>query len=80
MVGAVNEGSERLFNFPAAKTTGADADAPGRSIDHGADTLKVGIERAFGLVVGVTDVVPGLMLFRTDITYECHGLTPYWEV
>jgi hypothetical protein len=34
----------------------------------------------FGLVVGVTDVMPGLMLFRTDITYECHGLTPYWEM
>jgi hypothetical protein len=63
MVGAVRaRRSDRLRNLPATEATGADSDASGRSIDHRADTLKVGIERALGLVVGVTDVVARLML------------------
>jgi hypothetical protein len=62
MVGAVRRRSDGFRHLPAAEATSADSDASGRSIDHCADTLKVGIERALGLVVGVTDVVPGLML------------------
>ena len=54
---------EGLFDFPAAEATGANPDALCRSVDHGADTLQVGVERPFRLIIGVTDVVPRLMLF-----------------
>ena len=64
MVGAL----EGLLDFPATEATRADADAFGRTADHCADTLQVGVERPFGLIVGMTDVMAGLMLFCTDIT------------
>jgi hypothetical protein len=54
---------EGLFDLPAAEATGADADTPGRTVNHGADTLEVGVERPFGFIVGVTDVMARLMLF-----------------
>ena len=59
---------EGLLDFPAAKATGADADTPGGPINHGADTLKVGVEGPLSLIIGVTDVMAGLMLLRTNIT------------
>ena len=58
MVSAVTE--ERLDGLPdlaAAEATCTDADTPGRSINHRADTLKIGIEGALRLIVGVTDVM-----------------------
>ena len=58
MVGAVGE--RRLDGLPdlaAPQATGADPNAPGRSVDHRAHTLEIGIERALRLVVGVTDVM-----------------------
>ena len=64
MVGAL----EGLLDLPAAEATSADADTLGRTVNHGANALKIGVERPFGLIVGVTDVVAGLMLFRTDVT------------
>lgn len=75
MVGAL----ERLLDFPATEATRADSDAFGRTSDHCADTLQVGVERPFGLIVGVTDVMARLVFFRTDITYECHGNAPSLE-
>ena len=54
---------EGLFDLPAAKATGADADTLGRTVNHGADALEVGVERPFGFIVGVTDVMARLMLF-----------------
>jgi len=53
MVGAL----EGLLDFPATEATRADSDAFGRTSDHCADTLQVGVERPFGLIVGVTDVM-----------------------
>jgi hypothetical protein len=77
MVGAVRETrSKRFSDLAAPQAAGADPDAPGRTIDHRADTLKVGIEGSLRLVVGVTDVMTGLMPFGADLTYECHGGTP----
>ena len=64
MVGAL----EGLLDLPAAEATGADADTPCRTINHGADALKIGVERPFSLIVGVTIVMTVLMLFRTDVT------------
>jgi len=65
MVGAVKGEmrSDCLLDLAAAEATGADADASGRPIDYCADTLKVGIECALGLVVGMTDVMARLVLF-----------------
>ena len=58
MVGAVKERrSDCLLDLAAAEATGANSDASGRSIDHCADTLKVGIECSLGLVIGMTDVM-----------------------
>ena len=74
MVGAVRRESDGLFDFSAAKATGADSNAFGRSVHHRADTLEVGIERAFGLVVGVTDVMARLVFLCADVAYECHGV------
>jgi hypothetical protein len=75
MVGAVIEArSKRLPDLAAPQATGADSDAPRRTIDHGADTLQVGIEGSFRLIVGVTDVMTGLMPFGADLTCECHGV------
>jgi hypothetical protein len=66
--------SDCLLDLAAAEATGADADASGRSIDHCADTLKVGIEGALRLVIGMTDVMARLMLLRADVTCESHGI------
>ena len=49
--------SDCLLDLPAAEATSADPYASGRSIDHCPDTLQIGIERALGLVVGVTHVM-----------------------
>lgn len=58
MVGAVTEEElDCLADLAAAKATSADANTPGRSLYHRADTLEVGIEGALRLVVGVTDVM-----------------------
>ena len=64
MVGAL----EGLLDLATAEATCADADALGQPVNDGADTLKVGVERPLGLIVGMTDVMAGLMLFCTDIT------------
>jgi hypothetical protein len=58
VAGAVDEGpSDGLLDLPASEATGADADTPGGSVDHGPNPLKVGIERALCLIVGVTHVM-----------------------
>ena len=80
MVGAVTKGSESFPDLATSETTGADADAPGRSVDHGADTLKVGVEGSLGLIIGVTDVVARLRSFRADVTCKCHGVLLHSEI
>jgi hypothetical protein len=55
------------------ETAGADLDAFGGAVNQGLDGLKIGIEDPLGLVIGVTDVVPGLTPFVADLTRECHG-------
>jgi hypothetical protein len=70
---------ERLdgfFDQPGPQTTGADADAQGRTVHECLHALLVGIEDALGLVVRVADVISSLMLLPTEITGKCHGPTP----
>ncbi len=52
-----------FLNLAASQTARADPDTLGRSINHCADALQVGIKRTFRLVVGVTDVMTGLVFF-----------------
>jgi hypothetical protein len=59
VVGALNS----LLDLPAAEATSANTDTLGRTIDHRAHALEIGVERPFRLVVGVTDVMAGLMFF-----------------
>jgi hypothetical protein len=49
--------SDSFPDLTAPKATGADADALSRSVDHGADTLEVGIEGPLRLIIGVTHVM-----------------------
>jgi len=64
---------DRFLDEARAEAAGADPDALGRTVDQGLDGLKIRTENPFGLVVGVTDVVPGLTPFVADLTRECHG-------
>ena len=48
---------EGLLDLPASQATCADTDALGRTVDYRTDTLKIGVEGPFGLVVGMTDVM-----------------------
>ena len=72
--------SDSFPDLTAPKATGADADALSRSVDHGADTLKVGVEGSLGLIIGVTDVVARLRSFRADVTCKCHGVLLHSEI
>jgi hypothetical protein len=40
---------------------------------HGPDLLEVRIPPCLGLVVGMTDIVPGDRFFSADFTRPCHG-------
>lgn len=62
-----------LLDQPGAETAGADADAMGRAVDQGPDRLEIGLEHAFGLVVGMTDVVPGMWFLSTQGAGIGHG-------
>lgn len=51
-----------FLDLTASEAAGTHANAPGGSSYDGADTLKIGVEHPFGLVIGVTHVMAGLML------------------
>jgi hypothetical protein len=65
-----------FLNFSAPEASGADANPSGRTIDHCANSLKVWIECALGLVVRVTDVMTRLVLLGANITCKRHDDTP----
>ncbi len=72
-------GLEGFLDQSGAETTGADADMLGSAVDQCADALQVRIEDPFSLVIGMTDVMSGLVSFATDLTCKSHGNTPYSE-
>ena len=75
----VEESCRTLDGFcdqPGPQTTGADADAQGRTVYKCFHALQIGIEDALGLVVCMADVISSLMFLPTEITGKCHGPTP----
>jgi hypothetical protein len=57
VVGAVGRELDSLLDLAASEATGADPDALCRSVDQGADPLKVGIKGPFRLIICVADVM-----------------------
>jgi hypothetical protein len=45
-------------------------------VDDSPNRLEIGIEDPLRLVIGVTDVMTGLMPFLAHFAYKCHGMTP----
>jgi hypothetical protein len=70
------EGLDGFPDFTASQATRTDSDTFGRSINHSANALEVGIERTLGLVVGVADVMAALVFLGANIACKCHGNTP----
>jgi hypothetical protein len=68
------EALDRFLHHPGAETTGAYANTLGGAIDHRTNGLKIRPEDPVGLIVGMADIMPGLMTFATNLTYKCHGL------
>lgn len=46
------------------------------AINNRANCLDIGMKHPLGLVVRMTDVVPGHRLLLTEITLKGHGNTP----
>jgi hypothetical protein len=42
--------------------------------------LEVRVEDPLRLIVGVTDIVPGLMFFLTELARKRHGVAPSREM
>ena len=64
---------DRFLHKTGAEAAGADLDAFRGAVDQRLDGLEIGIEDPLGLVVGVTDVIPGLTPLVADITRKSHG-------
>jgi hypothetical protein len=61
-----------LFDESGPQAPGAYPDTLGVPIHERTNGLKVRVKDTFGLIVGMTDVMPGLRSFSTKVTYECH--------
>jgi hypothetical protein len=73
-IGAILDG---LLHHPGTKTAGAHANTFGGPIDQRANGLKIRPEDTVGLVVGMADIVPGLMPLAANLTYVRHGLNSF---
>ena len=69
-------GLDGFLDQAGSQTAGADTDAQGRTIHKRLHALQVGIKDPLGLIVGVADVISGLVFFSAEITSKCHGPTP----
>jgi hypothetical protein len=67
---------DRLLDQSGPQAPRAYADPQGIAIDERPHPLQIGTEYSLGLVVGVTDIMTGLVPFATDITYKSHGKSP----
>ena len=70
----------RFYNLPGTQATGANPDmntVP--ALGGHSDALQVGKPAPSGLVVGMADVITGNWTFAADLTFFCHGITPYIE-
>lgn len=62
----------RLLDEPGAEAAGADSDALGSAVHQRADGLEVRSKNALRLVVGMADVIPGLMPLPAKIACVRH--------
>lgn len=62
-----------LLDEPGAEAAGAHSDALGSAVYQGFDGLEVRAEDALRLVVGMADIMPGLMPLAAEITCVRHG-------
>ena len=65
-------GLDGLLHHPGTKTASTHANTLGGAIDHRADALKIRSEDAVRLIVGMADIMPGLMTLATNFTYKGH--------
>ena len=68
------EALDRFLHHPGAETTGAYANTLGGAIDHRTNGLKIRPEDSVGLIVGMADIMPGLMTLATNLTCKSHDL------
>jgi hypothetical protein len=76
-LGLGNEGESELHGLldeSGPQAPGAYPDTLGVPIHERTNALKVGVKDTFGLVVGMADIMPGLMSFSTKFTYKCHWI------
>jgi len=66
-----------LFHHPRTKTASAHANTLGGAINHRADALKIRSEDSIGLIIGMADIMPGLMALATNLTYKSHDLLSF---
>lgn len=71
------EALDRLLDHPGAEAAGAHANTFGGAINQCANGLKIGPKDTVGLIVGMADIMPGLMPLVTDLTYIGHGLDSF---
>ena len=55
---------------------GADHQLLNPALMKGANILQIGLETAFGHIVGVAHVAAHHRLLSTNFTYSCHWITP----
>jgi hypothetical protein len=67
-----NGGLDGLLHHPGTQTASTHTNTLGGAIDHRADALKIGSEDAVRLIVGMADIMPGLMTLATNLTYKGH--------
>lgn len=72
--GKRTETLDRLFHHPGTEAASAYANTLGGAVNHRADGLKIRSEDSVGLIVGMADIMPGLMTFATNLTYKSHDL------
>src|SRR5215208_1744307 len=61
-----------LCHLAATQAPGADGDAPHRALDERPHPLQVGLHRARGHIVRMTDVAPENSLLATDCAFLGH--------
>lgn len=66
------EGLDGFLDEAGPEASGADPNPKSRAVHHGTDRLEIGSEDALRFVVGMTDIVSGLMSFSAEITHIRH--------
>jgi hypothetical protein len=71
------EALDCLLDHPGTETARTHANTFGGTIDQRANGLKIRPKDTVGLIVGMADIMPGLMPLVTDLTYIGHDLDSF---